>query len=329
MTADLRADLVLEGGGVKGVALTGAVAALAAQGYAFPRVAGSSAGAVVASVVVALQKAGEPLSRLADVAATLDYARVPDSPLPSPLARLSEAVSFLVTEGLHPGDYLRRWLGDTLRGLGVQTFGDLRIGGANGLPDDPGTGLPEGHRYALVVTASDLSARRLLRLPWDYAALGLDPDEQNVADAVRASAAIPFFFRPVHLVGHTLVDGGLLSNFPVALFDRADGRLPRWPTFGVKLSARPGERPVVTTATGNPVTFSLAVIETLLAAQDASYVDQPCVQRRTIFVDTGDTSPVDFDVSAAHRAALWQRGDTAAREFLRTWDEAAYLSSCR
>jgi NTE family protein len=41
----VQADLVLEGGGVKGIALVGAVTALADAGYSFPRVAGSSAGA--------------------------------------------------------------------------------------------------------------------------------------------------------------------------------------------------------------------------------------------------------------------------------------------
>ena len=50
-----RADLVLEGGGVKGIALAGAVLALAERGYSFPRVAGTSAGAIVASLVAACQ----------------------------------------------------------------------------------------------------------------------------------------------------------------------------------------------------------------------------------------------------------------------------------
>jgi NTE family protein len=36
---ELRADLVLEGGGVKGFGLLGAVLRLAEEGYAFPRVA--------------------------------------------------------------------------------------------------------------------------------------------------------------------------------------------------------------------------------------------------------------------------------------------------
>ncbi|HEY1441635.1 MAG TPA: patatin-like phospholipase family protein, partial [Mycobacterium sp.] len=55
-------DLVCEGGGVRGIGLVGAVDALAAAGYEFPRVAGTSAGAIVASLVAALQAAGEPLS---------------------------------------------------------------------------------------------------------------------------------------------------------------------------------------------------------------------------------------------------------------------------
>lgn len=58
-----RADLVCEGGGVRGIGLVGAVDALVQAGYRFPRVAGTSAGAIVASLVAALQVAGEPLSR--------------------------------------------------------------------------------------------------------------------------------------------------------------------------------------------------------------------------------------------------------------------------
>ena len=62
MEATPKADLVCEGGGIRGIGLTGAVHTLAAAGYQFPRVAGSSAGAVVASMIAALQVAGEPFS---------------------------------------------------------------------------------------------------------------------------------------------------------------------------------------------------------------------------------------------------------------------------
>ena len=43
------------------------------MGYSFARVAGTSAGAIVGSVVAALQQRGEPISRLDDIARTLDY----------------------------------------------------------------------------------------------------------------------------------------------------------------------------------------------------------------------------------------------------------------
>ena len=55
---DKKADLVLEGGGVKGIGLLGAVLALADAGYTFPRVAGTSAGAIVTALVAAYQTAG-------------------------------------------------------------------------------------------------------------------------------------------------------------------------------------------------------------------------------------------------------------------------------
>ena len=80
-----RADLVLEGGGVKGIGLVGATAQLVDAGYTFPRVLGSSAGAIVAAFIAALQHAGEPLSRLEDITRSLDYRRLRDR---GPLARL-------------------------------------------------------------------------------------------------------------------------------------------------------------------------------------------------------------------------------------------------
>ncbi len=60
----LRADLALEGGGVKGIGLAGAVLALDEAGYSFARVAGTSAGAIAASLVAAISKAGQPMPAL-------------------------------------------------------------------------------------------------------------------------------------------------------------------------------------------------------------------------------------------------------------------------
>jgi len=332
-----RADLVLEGGGVKGIGLAGAVATLARSGYTFPRVAGSSAGAVVAALAAALQRAGEPLERLEDVARSLDYRRLRDrgalGRMVGPLARVVDGFSLAFDGGVFEGDYLRTWLKGTLADLGVRTFGDLRVTDEDSSHASPAL---EG-QYSLVVTASDVSRRRLVRLPWDYGEYNLDPDEQEVADAVRASASIPFFFEPITLRSRTtdgetlvstMVDGGVLSNFPVALFDRTDGRPPRWPTFGVRLSMR-ADGGVQTTEVNGTVSLALALVETMLEACDARHIDDTCVQARSIFVDASGISPVDFSITDEMQEQLLLAGHEAAGSFLARWDFERYLAQCR
>lgn len=326
--AQQRADLVLEGGGVKAIGLVGAVSALAHGGYAFPRVAGSSAGAVVASLVAALQSAGEPLGQLPDVVASIDYRRFRDTAGVGRVPLLGPGLALLAHDGVYQGAYLERFLTGALRELGVSTFGDLRIPAAH----EDAAALPLEHAYRLVVTASDLSRRRLVRLPWDLPGYGADPDAFPVARAVRASAAIPFYFRPVHQPtstgAATWVDGGLLSNFPVELFDRADGRQPRWPTFGVRLTTRPATPPV-TSAVRGPLAVGLAALDTLLTDQGSAYLDDPCTVRRTVFVPTDGVSVVDFDIDRATQDRLRQAGHDAGQRFLAGWDFARYVADCR
>ncbi len=309
-----HADLVCEGGGVRGIGLVGAVEALAEADYRFPRVAGSSAGAIVASLVAALQAAGEPLSRLAEVMRSIDYRKFLDRSLIGRVPVIGGGLSLLVSDGVYQGAYLERLIGGLLGDLGVRTFGDLRTGEK-----------PEQFAWSLVVTTSDLSRRRLVRIPWDLPDYGVEPDDFPVARAVHASAAIPYVFQPVRVAGATWVDGGLLSDFPVQLFDELDGR-PRWPTFGIRLSARPGIPP--THPVHGPVSLGIAAIETLMSNQDNAYIDDPCTVRRTIFVPADEVSPIDFNLSAQQRDALYRRGLRAGRQFLTTWNYADYLAAC-
>ncbi|HTU96649.1 MAG TPA: patatin-like phospholipase family protein, partial [Solirubrobacteraceae bacterium] len=61
---ELVADLALEGGGVKGIGIVGAVSALAEAGYRFQRVAGTSAGAIAAALIAAISQRGAPMTAL-------------------------------------------------------------------------------------------------------------------------------------------------------------------------------------------------------------------------------------------------------------------------
>jgi NTE family protein len=327
------ADLVLSGGGVKGIGLVGAVVALMEAGYRPQRVSGTSAGSIVGAVVAAASM-GHQLGPedVKELALQLDYHKFTD---PGPVERLpllGPSLAVLRGTGIYKGDYAHDWVRSQLDNLGVHTFGDLAI------HDDS---LPPERRYKLVVTVADVTTGQLVRLPWDYRRVyGLDPDDQPVADAVRASMAIPFFFRPVTLTGSTglrstLVDGGILSNFPVDSLDRADGRTPRWPSFGVTVlpNLPEGNDKVIPALAplrmlGAPHLLE-GVITTALVGRDQAYLNEPWVNARTIRVDSTDVGFLEFDISDNEIEALYAKGYAAAEKFLSTWDWNAYLKRFR
>jgi NTE family protein len=323
----LNADLVLEGGGVKGLGLVGTVRRLMRAGYAFPRVAGTSAGSIVAAFLAA----GASEAQLGDMMGRLEYPKVSDRGPPK-VPLLSEGISLLRKRGAYEGDYVHDFVRRELRDLGVTTFADLRVHDR-----DADSNLA---RYRLVVMATDVTRGRLLRLPWDYPRLNLDPDEQLVADAVRASISIPLYFEPVTLrdgrTGEetTLVDGGILSNFPIEIFDRTDGAHPRWPTFGVRVMPDlPSGFAHLVPGTGlaalPPLRLLEQVVATAIVGHDQTYLERPCVRRRAILVNTDAVGVVQFDAPAELRDQVVANGERAAEEFLREWDWQRYVRECR
>ncbi|HEY5224028.1 MAG TPA: patatin-like phospholipase family protein [Microbacteriaceae bacterium] len=317
-----QVDLVLEGGGVKGSGLVGAITALATatEPYTFARVAGTSAGAIVASFVAAGMSAAEIKTTMDN----LDFSQFEDEPKEfAHVPHVGGALGLIFHEGIFMGDFLHQWIAQMLESHGIRTWADLK-------QDDPGSALPPDQRYKLVVIVSDVSRGLMLRLPWDYRELlGVDPDQQPVADAVRASASIPFFFRPFQIktdpsiVSHSVIictDGGMLSNYPIDIFDRDDGQPARWPTLGVKLSARSS----VSSSMWNPDAdnFQLAksLLSTMQDAHDRVYVADPAFASRTIFVDTTGYTATDFHLTAADKTKLFGNGFSSGTRFLQAWN---------
>lgn len=306
-------DLVLEGGGVKGIGLVGAIEQLRGAGYQARRVAGTSAGAIVGALVAA----GMPTHTMVTTMKQLDYTQFKDQGIIDRFGVGGKSLSLAFEKGIYEGRFLHRWIKDQLAALGVHTFADLKI------TEPWAEVLPPEQRYALTVIASDVSGGRMARLPWDYARYGLNPDDQLVADAVRASMSIPFFYEPVKLNKNFIVDGGLLSNFPIALFDATND----WPTFGVKLSAKPDAAKIA-----NPVNhvydFAKAIVGTALNAHDQMHIDDPCTQKRTIFIETYKIQATNFDISQEDQQILYESGQRSAKNFLADWDFVDYQKSC-
>ncbi len=160
-----KADLVLEGGGVKGLGLVGAVLHLMREGYTFPRVAGTSAGSIVAAFLAA----GATADELAAIMDRLEYPRVPDRAGPP---GIGESLGLVRHSGAHPGNYIHGFVRDELERLGVSTFGDLEAAHARGDGDRHHTRTPAAPAVGLrVARARPRRAARRRRGP----RLDLDP----------------------------------------------------------------------------------------------------------------------------------------------------------
>lgn len=324
------ADLVLSGGGVKFIGLVGAVAGLMDAGYSTYRVSGVSAGSVVAAISAAAAQGDRLTSeQLKELALSVPLRRWRDA---GPVPVFGSAWGLMRDTAIYRGDYAHEWIRGELKNLGVSTFGDLA------LDDDE---LPKERRYKVAITVADITAAQLVRLPWDYQRLyGLDPDDQPVADAVRASMAIPFFYPPVALtntMGLTshLVDGGVLSNFPIDSLDRTDGKPPRWPTFGVTVMPKLAEGvdevfPALRSLRFLKQSALLqSLFTTMLVGHDQAQLSLPWVSARMIPVPSTDVSVLDFGISRVRLEELYERGYSAARTFLSAWDWNEYCERFR
>lgn len=168
--------LVVSGGGMKGVASLGAVAALKKAGMLrhVKTVVGTSAGALVAAALVSNRASLKTLDRLVAYKADIDLS------------------SILSTFGIDSGRDLERWIG-VLLGK-AYTFREMF----------DSTGI------RLVVCATNVTDRVPVYFSVDTA-----PD-MDVALALRMSCTIPLYFTAVNHMGKVYVDGAVSDNFPLA-----------------------------------------------------------------------------------------------------------------
>lgn len=291
-------DGVFSGGGIKGFALAGAVQVLEQKGFSFCRTAGTSAGSIIASFISAGYTGSEMIGILNEMDASdlLDARR---SCLPIPFARWLMIYWKL---GLYKGDELEKWIGEKLAAKGVYTFSDLPY-------------------QSLRIIVSDITNGRLVVLPDDLGKYGIDPGSFPVAKAVRMSCSIPYFFEPVKLKlskeskGHVFVDGGVLSNFPMWLFDSDHVKKVR-PVLGIKLNGndeckKPHE-------VDNAVEMFNALFKTMKDAHDSRYISRKHV-KNIIFIPMKGVSATEFELTEENKAVLIDQGKKSTEMFLRRW----------
>ena len=370
----MQYDLVFEGGGAKGFVFVGAMKEFEKRGHTHGRLLGTSAGAITACLLAAGYRSGEmqaalkekengksvfasfmgdipPVDKKAVRASSIRHLlqEVNVGLIPRNLEdKLDDRLAFLLANnpafhhlysfmergGWFSADAFVRWM-----------TGKLDTGETNGRPRRFGDcTLGRFHRLTgteLTVVAADIVAGKMLILNHTTA------PNLPVVWAVRMSMSIPLLWQEVvwdeawgkyrgqDISGHSIVDGGLLSNFPLELFLSKDKMVLE--TMGPKSSEQvlgmlidgtlavenaPGpqeskqgvaldELPVVKRAG--------ELVDTLLNAHDKMVMDSyaDCV----VHLPAKGYGITEFDMTEPRREALVNAGQKAMLEYFQRQED--------
>ncbi len=292
----MNIDGVFSGGGIRGFALIGAIQAIEKNGFSFTRVAGTSAGAILASFIAV----GYSADDISQIIEEVDLEQFLDSRKSIFPTNIAKWLLLYCRMGIYKGQALEKWLQEKFLEKGIRVFGDL----------------PQG---ALRVVASDLTNGRMMILPDDLPKYGYNPNEFSVARAVRMSAGLPFFFEPMAMEKENskpiIVDGGILSNFPLWLFDQTKNESIR-PLLGIQLSPKIENRPA--RKINNAIELFHALFETMMDAHDLRYISKS-IEKNIIFIPVDNVVTREFNIKKEKKAEMVEMGYKRAEEFLKHW----------
>lgn len=290
----MQVDGVFSGGGVKAFAFVGAFQVLEEKGITFKRVAGTSAGSIIAAFIAAGYTVGEIEQALDE----LDTKSLLDTSNSLRIFHFLKWLNLYFSLGLYKGNALENWFYEKLAEKKVFTFRDLPYG-------------------SLKIVTSDLTNGRMIVIPDDLHLYGIDWRYFPVAKALRMSCGIPFFFQPVKLKNDRgdsiFVDGGVLSNFPLWVFDNGE---PIRPLLGLKLSSPQDEIPPQEIKNG--LNLFEALFKAMANAHDKRYISRKH-EKNIIFIPVEHYSATQFDLDEETKKNLIAIGRTRTEQFLKNW----------
>jgi predicted acylesterase/phospholipase RssA len=364
-------DLVFEGGGAKGIVFVGAMEAFTEAGHAFGRLMGTSAGAITATLLAAGYSAAEMQAAISEkengrsvfekflatpekfddetihnsvirsLLRSVDLPLVPDwieekldvyistALLRWPLYR--NLFSFIENGGLYSADHFVEWLRRKLDSGSYQgrprRFSDMNFADFHAA-----TGVD------LTLIAADTSDQRILILNHQTA------PRCPIVWATRMSMSIPLLwqeviwqaewgdYRGTPIAGNAIVDGGMLSNFPLELF------VSKQPQVTAVMGKKENERVIgllIDEATPVPGAPPLPagqhegglpignlrsarrigrLINTMLQAHDKMAVE--AFQKLVARLPAGGYGTTEFNMSDERRAALVAAGKASMAGYL-------------
>lgn len=252
--------------------------------------------------------------------------------------------------GLNPGTFFEQWITRELKLNNIHTLKDLEELRAKlpmGLIDVRNEKKVKNLEAKLAIITSDVTTHSKVEFPRMTELYWSEPENVSPAKLVRASMSVPFFFDPfeVHNMPNAgnendekwveyakyfgpvppsakFVDGGMLSNFPINVFHRPNGGVPRMPTFGVRLSTFRQKY----SKADSFMSFNGAMISTMRQIFDYDFLlRNPDYKELICMIDADQKfNWLDFNMSEEDQIKLFNLGARKAVEFLEGFDWEGY-----
>lgn len=326
MTTQFR-NLVFEGGGIKGLAYLGAMQVLEERGClsGIKRVAGTSAGAINALIFALGYSMQEQRKILEDT----NFKKFQDNSI----IGVFDINRLLHKFGWNKGDYFLKWIEGLIKdklGKKRATFQDL----------------VDANKPKLYITGSNLSTGHVEIFSAE------DHPDMAISDALRISMAIPLYFTAVRYGtrNHCYVDGGVILNYPVKIFDTlkyiaVEERIEAAPSIGAiddenfplcnsqtlglrldtvkeisyireksNIKSIKEEAEEEAEEINNFFGYIKALMHAMQSVQEQIHLS-PEDWARTMHIDILNVKTVDFKMSIEMKATLVEQGRKYAKEF--------------
>ena len=327
-------NLVFEGGGVKGIGFVGVLKVLEEKHILenIKRFGGTSAGAITALIL----GLGYTISELEDILSVLDLNKFKDDTI----GPVGDVFRLFHAYGWCKGEHFESWIEDIVAektGDRTSTFKDIHE-------------RMESHNFREVYfQGTNVSTHLVETFSFEKS------PNMSIAKAVRISMSIPFFFEAVKWESNIYVDGGVLDNYPIRLFDWGryvkqeehysiptyyvdtnnallenephDTRVYNKETLGIRLESKedinaymhniPPKRHEIKDLSD----FTWHLIRSIMSSQRNIYLNEND-SARTIYIDSLGVSAVDFDISCETKVKLIESGEKSTQDFFKRYDNS-------
>jgi len=287
-------NLVIAGGGIKAYSSIGAIRFLE-KSTTFDKIAGVSAGSIIATLLAI----GCNSYRIQSLYDSIDLSKY--------VLKYTSAMTYikLITKtGIYDIKEFRDSIIHTLLeeacDNGDITFEDIY----------------NTHKKVLVISGTCINKRETHYYHY------ISNPSMKVKEAIAISCCVPFLFTPFSWKSNTLVDGGLLENYPLYIFNDVDlpnSKIAAVTDMGVDISDNTIGIKFTDTYFHNKSDTLLNLIKclvlTILTNNENKYMRQDYTNK-TITIDTGDIESVsNFNISIEDKLILIDRGYVAASLF--------------